>query len=159
MKIVFASSRTASNKRKICQQKIDFDISASTNKLQLISGNILITLENGFVCYFYNFGLLIRVIYCGYFTRESDRVASLSCLSVHPFPLSFYLSITACVYWLVTWELATLYREKLIDPKTLWTRDKIGNEEEIPRNMTSCCPRTDDSMVQKNAQNHKVLEW
>ena len=52
MKIVFASSRTASNKRKICQQKIDFDINASTNKLQLLSENILITLKNGFVCYF-----------------------------------------------------------------------------------------------------------
>ena len=95
MKIVFASSRTASNKRKICQQKIDFDISASTNKLQLLSGNILITLKNGFVCYFYNFGKLIRVRYCDYFSQESDRVASLSRPSVHPFPLSFYLSITA----------------------------------------------------------------
>ena len=54
MKIVFASSRTASNKRKICQQKIDFDINASTNKLQLLSENILISLKKSFVCYFSN---------------------------------------------------------------------------------------------------------
>ena len=44
-----------------------------------------------------------------------------------------------CVYWLVSWEPATLYREKLIGPKTLWPWDKIGIYEEIPRNRTSCC--------------------
>ena len=158
MKIVFASSRTASNKRKICQQKIDFDINASTNKLQLLSGNILITLKDGFVCHFYNFGVLIRVRYCDYSTWESDRVASLSCLSVHPFPLSFYQSITALC--LLACDLRT---SNFIQGKTDRSKDFVtmrqnwylwGNSQE-----QDFLLHTDDSMVKKNAQNHKVLEW
>ena len=125
MKIVFASSRTASNKRKICQQKIDFDINASTNKLQLLSENILITLKNGFVCYFICI-LCIRVRCCDYSTWVWDRVASLSysvVLVSSPF-LSHLCPLMSGVYWLLTWEQETLYK-KQFSQKTLWTQDKI----------------------------------
>ena len=112
MKIVFASSRTASNKRKICQQKIDFDINASTNKLQLLSENILITLKNGFVCYFsntlfvYSSELDIVIIPLEY---ETEWHHSVVLVSSH-----FSLPVLSCVFWLLTWEQATVYKKTIL---------------------------------------------
>ena len=146
MKIVFASSRTASNKRKICQQKIDFDINASTNKLQLLSGNILITLNDHFVCIFSDTLFTPEMVrYCDY-SQAWDRVASLSCLSVRSLSSSFSVHYSLLV--------SDFRKGNFIQGKTDWSRDKIGICLKISQERDFLL-HTDDSMVQKNSKNQK----
>ena len=104
MKIVFASFRTASNKRKICQQKIDFDINASSNKLQwLIFRRTLITLR--ICCLRFSFNIFQQFLfcvarYCDYSTWVVARVASLSCPSLFSLLSPPHCPLLSIGFWL-----------------------------------------------------------